>query len=106
VDTSELVGRSFGGFEVVERIATGGFGEVFRARQASLGRDAVIKVLKQPSDSIGERFTEEARLASRLDHPNAAHISAFGAEPTLPGGSPGSLLRGDVTQTPGPRGAG
>src|SRR5262249_27402016 len=46
--------------------------------------EAVVKVLNQrPSanDTATARFLEEARLASRLDHPYAAHIYAFGAEP-------------------------
>jgi WD40 repeat protein/serine/threonine protein kinase len=76
-----LSGRRLGEFEVLDRVAAGGFGEVFRARQTTLGRDAVIKVLS--SAVIGtarERFTREAQLASQLDHPYAAHIYAFGVE--------------------------
>ena len=80
MDPTTLLGRSLGGFEVVERMAGGGFGEVFRARQATLGRDAVVKVLKHSGKVVRERFTQEAQLASRLDHPYAAHIYAFGAE--------------------------
>jgi WD40 repeat protein/serine/threonine protein kinase len=76
-----LSGRRLGEFEVLDRVAAGGFGEVFRARQTTLGRDAVIKVLS--SAVVGtarERFTREAQLASQLDHPYAAHIYAFGVE--------------------------
>src|SRR5215831_331079 len=76
-----LSGRRLGEFEVLDRVAAGGFGEVFRARQTTLGRDAVIKVLS--SAVVGtarERFTREAQLASQLDHPYAAHIYAFGIE--------------------------
>jgi WD40 repeat protein/serine/threonine protein kinase len=75
-------GRRLGEFEVLEKVATGGFGEVFRARQTTLARDAVIKVLS--ATVVGkarERFTREAQLASQLDHPYAAHIYAFGIEP-------------------------
>src|SRR5438309_12096049 len=76
-----LVGRRLGEFEVLERVAAGGFGELFRARQTTLQRDAVIKVLA--SNIVGtarERFNREAQLASQLDHPYAAHIYAFGVE--------------------------
>ncbi len=76
-----LSGRRLGEFEVLDRVAAGGFGEVFRARQTTLGRDAVIKVLS--NNVVGtarERFTREAQLASQLDHPYAAHIYAFGVE--------------------------
>ncbi len=79
-----LVGRALGDFVVVERIGAGGFGAVYRAEQPSLERQAVIKVLHQRlrASEVGtQRFLREARLASRLDHPYAAHIYAFGAEP-------------------------
>jgi len=78
-----LVGRALGDFVVVERIGAGGFGAVYRAEQPALERQAVIKVLHQRlrSSEVGtQRFLREARLASRLDHPYAAHIYAFGAE--------------------------
>src|SRR5437764_456515 len=80
-EPSPLVGRRLGEFEVLEKVAAGGFGEVFRARQTTLHRDAVIKVLA--GNIVGtarERFTREAQLASQLDHPYAAHIYAFGVE--------------------------
>jgi tRNA A-37 threonylcarbamoyl transferase component Bud32 len=79
----ELIGRSLGKFTIVERLGKGGSGEVFRAEQQQLGRSAVIKVLRHEIASAPnrvERFLREARLASRLDHPYAAHIYAFGAE--------------------------
>ncbi len=57
---------------------------VFRAEQPLLAREAVIKVLHAPlqlDENMIQRFMREARLASSLDHPYAAHIYAFGAEP-------------------------
>ncbi len=75
-------GRTFGDFVVREPIGHGGSGEVYRAEQLALGREAVIKVLlRQDSAGGAERFLREARLASRLDHPYAAHVYAFGSEP-------------------------
>src|SRR6185437_14558937 len=50
----------------------------------ALGREAVIKVLRtqhRTSETVAHRFLREAQLASRLDHPYAEHIYAFGAEP-------------------------
>jgi WD40 repeat protein/serine/threonine protein kinase len=81
---SSLIGRRFGEFVVTEPLSSGGFGAVFRAEQAALGREAVIKVLHarlMSSEAAVQRFLREARLASRLDHPYAAHTYAFGAEP-------------------------
>src|SRR4026208_554375 len=79
-----LVGRTFGEFVVREPLSSGGFGMVFRAEQPALAREAGIKVLHTrllASGTGGQRFLREARLASRLDHPYAAHTYAFGAEP-------------------------
>ena len=71
-----------GGFRLAGLIGEGGFGQVFRADQETLGREAVVKVRRDPTSSRGvDRFLQEARLASRLDHPYAAHVYAFGAEP-------------------------
>jgi len=79
-----LVGRALGEFVVREPLSSGGFGAVYRAEQPALAREAVIKVLHQRllgRETMVQRFLREARLASRLDHPYAAHIYAFGAEP-------------------------
>ncbi|HEY6174420.1 MAG TPA: serine/threonine-protein kinase, partial [Kofleriaceae bacterium] len=66
-----------------ERIDEGGFGAVYRCEQPLLGREAVVKVLHQRlrrNDVVLQRFMREAQLASRLDHPYAAHVYAFGIE--------------------------
>src|SRR5688572_19553423 len=80
----DLSGRALGDFVVRERIGAGGFGFVYRAEQPALQREAVIKVLRAAASddpAATARFVREARLASRLDHPFAAHVYAFGAEP-------------------------
>jgi WD40 repeat protein/serine/threonine protein kinase len=72
-----------GEFVLRERIDEGGFGAVYRCEQPLLGREAVVKVLHQRlrrNDVVLQRFMREAQLASRLDHPYAAHIYAFGIE--------------------------
>jgi WD40 repeat protein/tRNA A-37 threonylcarbamoyl transferase component Bud32 len=83
-DKPGIDGRRLGDFVVVERLGEGGHGVVYRAEQPTLGRDAVVKVLHERHRDRGEtveRFLREARLASKLDHPYAAHVYAFGAEP-------------------------
>ncbi len=79
----ELTGRELGGFTLREVIGAGGYGDVYLAHQAALGRDAIVKVLRPEglNKLRMERFLREAKLASRLDHPYAAHIYSFGAEP-------------------------
>jgi serine/threonine protein kinase len=82
--TSSSATRTLGDFVLQEKLGEGGFGTVYRAEQRGLGRQAVVKVLRESltkrRDSV-ERFTLEARLASRFEHPYAAHVYAFGAEP-------------------------
>ncbi|MEM9493453.1 MAG: serine/threonine-protein kinase, partial [Myxococcota bacterium] len=78
------VGRRLGEFVVREPIGAGGYGQVYLAEQPLLDRQAVIKVLHHrhgTETGVIRRFLREARLASRLDHPYAAHIYSFGAEP-------------------------
>ncbi|MEP6861583.1 MAG: serine/threonine-protein kinase [Deltaproteobacteria bacterium] len=83
-DRGDLIGRTLGKLTILEKLGKGGSGEVFRAEQVQLGRSAVIKVLRHEvaaTPNRVERFLREAKLASRLDHPYAAHIYSFGAEP-------------------------
>ena len=82
-EREDLSGRTVGEFVFRERIAEGGFGAVYRCEQLLLGREAVVKVLHRRlrrNDVVLQRFMREARLASRLDHPYAAHVYAFGIE--------------------------
>jgi WD40 repeat protein len=78
-----LRGRTLGDFVLREQIGEGSFGQVFRAEQPILEREAVVKVAIAGArdEAAVKRFLAEARLASRLDHPFAAHVYAFGAEP-------------------------
>jgi len=58
-------------YEVVEAIGTGGTGEVYRARDAKLGRDVAIKVLPEEFSQDKERlprFEREAKLVASLNH--------------------------------------
>lgn len=74
---SLVVGQVIAGFEVTERIGAGGMGEVFRARDLTLGRDVAIKqvhtdVVAHPSRL--SRLRREARLLASLSHPAIASI--------------------------------
>jgi len=78
-----LIGREIiGQYVIRERIGDGGMGAVYRAEQPTVGRDAAIKVL-QPQLSampgIAERFQQEARAASQLNHPHIVTIYNYGA---------------------------
>ncbi len=76
-----LVGSLIGQYRVVELLGKGGFGEVYRVRDTSLGRQAAIKLLpaeisRQPESQ--KRFRREAQAASRLNHPNICTIYHLG----------------------------
>lgn len=74
--------RRVGDFELIDRIASGGMGVVWLARQTSLKRDVVVKLLR--SDRRGGEaeaiFRREAELLAQLQHPNVVRILAFGIE--------------------------
>ncbi|HET7503255.1 MAG TPA: serine/threonine-protein kinase, partial [Kofleriaceae bacterium] len=82
-DILDLSGRRFGEFVLRERIGQGAYGTVYCSEQPLLGREAVVKVLHprlHRDDVSVQRFLREAQLASRLDHPYAAHVYAFGLD--------------------------
>jgi serine/threonine protein kinase/tetratricopeptide (TPR) repeat protein len=75
-----LVGRSLGHYYIVEKIGSGGMGEVYRARDQHLNRDVAIKVLlpgRLADEDSRKRFRNEALSLSRLNHPNIATIHDF-----------------------------
>jgi serine/threonine protein kinase len=76
-------GARLGPYEILEPLGSGGMGEVYRARDARLGRTVAIKVLRHDlaaeADRI-ERFEREARSASALNHPNIVTIHDVGVE--------------------------
>ena len=68
-------------YERGERIATGGMGEVWRARDTVLGREVAVKVLKHEyadDPTFRARFEAEARHAASLHHPGIASVFDYG----------------------------
>ena len=78
-----LIGRRIDSYTVVSLLGAGGMGEVFLAEDSSLGRRVALKLLPAPfaaDEARLRRFTEEARAASALNHPNIItvhHVGAF-----------------------------
>ena len=74
-------GTTLDHFEIVERVGSGGFGVVYRARDTRLGRIVAIKVLPEnfaKDTERRERFRLEATAASALNHANICTIHDFG----------------------------
>ncbi|MGH9716588.1 MAG: protein kinase domain-containing protein [Candidatus Acidiferrales bacterium] len=74
-------GTRIGSYEILAAIGAGGMGEVYRARDAKLGRDVALKVLPEAFARDAERmarFQREAKLLASLNHPNIAAI--YGVE--------------------------
>src|SRR5437867_809654 len=74
-------GTSVGSYQIVASLGAGGMGEVYRARDAKLGRDVAIKVLPTAFSENSERlrrFEQEAQAAGALNHPNILSIYHIG----------------------------
>jgi serine/threonine protein kinase len=72
-----MIGKSLGHYELLDRIGSGGMGEVYRARDTRLLRYVALKVL--PPDMARDRdrlsrFQREARAVAALQHPNIVTI--------------------------------
>jgi WD40 repeat protein/tRNA A-37 threonylcarbamoyl transferase component Bud32 len=72
---------SFGDYQLIERIASGGMGVVYRARQISLHRIVALKLIRSgelASDEEIERFHAEARAVAQLAHPGIVPLFEIG----------------------------
>jgi len=74
-------GSRLGPYEIGSRLGAGGMGEVYRARDARLGRTVAIKVLRGDIAHSAEhraRFEREARTISSLEHPHICSLYDVG----------------------------
>jgi len=80
-----MIGRQFGPYSVVELLAKGGMGEVYRALDTRLGRAVAIKI---SAEEFSKRFEREARVISALNHPHICTLHDIGSLPSAASGDP------------------
>ena len=78
MDPGTVVG---GRFSIERRVASGGMGAVFRARDLLDGAPVALKVLHSSDFHDAERFEREARILAGLDHPGIVRHVAHGVTP-------------------------
>ena len=79
-----MIGTQLGPYDILALVGSGGMGDVYRARDRTLGRDVALKLL--PPGVAGDpdreaRFGREARLLAALNHPHIATIHGIEETP-------------------------
>ena len=72
-----MTGRQLKHYQIVDALGSGGMGEVYKARDTKLNRTVALKVLRAEyltQEARRDRFLQEARAASALNHPNIVTI--------------------------------
>ena len=78
-----MIGQTLGHYRILEKVAAGGMGVVYRARDEQLDRDVALKVLPLGTlsdDTARRQFRKEAMALAKLNHPNIETVYEFGTE--------------------------
>ncbi|MDX1995560.1 MAG: protein kinase [bacterium] len=78
---SDLIGKSFGQYEITATLGKGGMATVYRATQTSMHRDVAIKIMSPElsgSEEFISRFEREAQFFAALQHPHILPVIDFG----------------------------
>ncbi len=82
VPEDAMLGRTIAGrFKIERKLGEGGMGAVYKAEHVKMNRPCAIKILSSSALNDPEalpRFTREAQMSSRIDHPNAVTIYDYG----------------------------
>ncbi|WP_428056656.1 serine/threonine protein kinase [Candidatus Avelusimicrobium alvi] len=82
-ENPSLVGKEISGCEILNKVAEGGMGAVYKARHKALNRIVCVKILSPAlanDKKAVELFLTEARAIAELDHPNIVNVYNVGKE--------------------------
>lgn len=80
IDRPEKIGK----YEVIEKIASGGFGVIFKGWDPFIKRPVAIKTCATPDEEVRQRFYQEAQFVGNLVHRNITLVFDFGLEDEVP----------------------
>ena len=78
-----MIGTRLAHYDILEKLGSGGMGDVYRGRDSRLGRDVAIKVLPPEVANDAERrarFEREATVVAGLKHPNIVTLHSIEVE--------------------------
>lgn len=79
--------QHIGGYQILEIIASGGMGTIYKVKNPQNGQIMAIKQMQHPEEASDEdllRFQQEARLATTLNHPNIVKVYDSGVHDKTP----------------------
>ncbi|MBN1964332.1 MAG: protein kinase, partial [Anaerolineae bacterium] len=80
---SELIGRTFGSYEILSQLGEGGMATVYLGRQETMDRLVAIKVIAamySRDEKFRARFDQEAHTIARLEHPHILPVIDYGEQ--------------------------
>ena len=98
-----MIGQRLGPYEVVAKLGEGGMGEVYRARDARIGRDVALKVLPETVARDPERvarFQREGQMLGALNHQNIAAIYGVEQDAAVAGAAKPPVLVMELVEGP------
>ncbi|MEO8608278.1 MAG: protein kinase [Chloroflexota bacterium] len=85
--TDDLIGKSVGGYDILDVVGRGGMATVYRAQQKSMNRVVALKVLPEQyvhDDTYIQRFNQEVEIVAKLEHRNIVPVYDYGEHESRP----------------------